>query len=383
MTRALLDLDRSAVREAVAALHEKPFRVDQLWQWLHEKRAGSFEEMTNLSKDLRSRLAASYAARTLQELDHRISSDGLTEKWLFAAPPVTERNAAHDDASAETHRAVASGAQHLVETVLIRERRRTRATVCLSVMVGCPLGCVFCATGQAGFVRNLSTGEMLEQVYRVDARLRACGEAGVTHAVFMGMGEPLVNLDAVVAAAGRLTAADGLDLAGRHVTVSTVGVPAGIDRLARSDLRIRLAVSLHAPNQALRETLVPAARRWPLPELMAAVRRFAKGAGRPVTFEYCLIDRVNASRAHAEALAHLLAGLPCKVNLIPLNPVAGYEGRPAGRRTVDAFQTVLERAGLTATVRTEKGQDIHAACGQLRGRHEQAARGGTIEGDCA
>ena len=353
---SLLSLTPDQLAALLNDLGQPGYRAEQLWRWLHQKRVSQLEETTNLPKGLHARLAAHHMVRVLQEKTHLVSGDELTEKWLFAAQP---RGQGDTEAS--------------VETVLIREKRLSRRTVCISCMAGCPLGCAFCATGQVGFDRNLTTGEMVEQVYRVDVSCRKTEDLdsprAVSHVVFMGMGEPLLNYDAVLAAAKALAHPEGMDLSGRHITISTVGVPEGIRRLAGDNTNFRLALSLHAPDQTLREKLIPAARQWPLPDVLDALILFAEGASRDITIEYCLISGMNDSPSQARDLARLLAGLRCKVNLIPLNPTDGFEGSPPSPPHVRRFQDALEEQGLRVTLRTEKGQDIDAACGQLRARN--------------
>ncbi|MDR2390419.1 MAG: 23S rRNA (adenine(2503)-C(2))-methyltransferase RlmN [Planctomycetota bacterium] len=335
----------------MAETEEPAWRAEQFRCWLHQKRTGDFAAMKNLPETLRLRLAEAGRLRVLDERDSRSSADGLTRKLLFAAP-----------------------GEALVECVLIIEKRRSRRTACLSCMAGCPLGCRFCATGSGGFVRNLSGGEMVEQAYRLDALAHGTGKSGISHVVFMGMGEPLLNLDAVLAAIDRLADPDGLGLSGRRITLSTAGVPEGVARLAESGRNFRLALSLHAPDQKLREWLMPAACRWPLAEVMAAVDRFAAAASRDVTYEYCLIDGVNSSPAQAGKLARLLSGRRGKVNIIPLNPVPGNEFRPPPPASTHRFQATLKAAGIPCTVRMEKGSEIGAACGQLRAGAEAPVR---------
>jgi len=369
MKTCLLDLDRADLETVCARLDARRFRAAQVWTWIHGKQASSWEAMTNLPQAFRTGLADHHALWTLTELDHRTSCDGLTEKWLFqgreGSRPEHHQHGVSDTPAPSPQPPPSPPA--LIETVLIREQHLARATVCVSSMVGCPLGCTFCATGRHGFVRDLTRGEILEQVYRVAAR--SAPERGVTNVVFMGMGEPLLNLEPVLGAARVLADPEGLGLSGRHITISTVGVVEGIRQLTDARTNFRLAVSLHAPDQALRERLIPAARRWPLADLLDALHEHAQTASRDITIEYCLIDGVNASVAQAQTLADLLADLPCKVNLIPLNPVDGVADRPPPAGAIRAFQETLEQRGLTATLRTEKGQDIDAACGQLRARH--------------
>ncbi len=314
------------------------FRAKQLRDWLHAKRVDAADAMSNLPAPFRAALAARGRLRALRERGRRDAADGLTSKWLWEA---------------------ADGG--LVESVLIVEKHRSRRTVCVSSMIGCPLACAFCATGAGGFERNLSAGEIIEQVYAADAYA-----PGVSHVVFMGMGEPLLNFDNVLLAAGAFRDPAGMGLSGRRITLSTAGVPEGIRALAASGTNCRLAVSLHAANKRTRERLMPCAKRWPLPGLFAALELFASGSSRDVTFEYCLIDGVNASRADARELAALISPFRCKVNLIPMNPVPGAPFAAPPAAAVRAFQEALEAAGLSAPVRTEKGAGIDAACGQLR-----------------
>lgn len=342
--------DADGVQRMVAALGMPAYRAKQVADWVHGRRVDSVDAMTNIPAALRTHIAGQGALRSLTELDTRRTDDGLTTKWLFRAAD-----------------------QARLEAVLIIEKQHRRRTVCVSSMSGCPLGCLFCATGAQGYTRSLGAGEIVEQVYRIDAAARALpGGEGVSHIVFMGMGEPLLNLDAVLRAAAVLTGTPGLGLSGRHVTISTAGVPDGIRRLARAQTNYRLAVSLHAPDQATREKIMPSARTWPLPGLLDALDEFADGASRDLTFEYCLLDRVNATPDHAKKLARLLSRWRCKVNLIPFNSVDGTRFTAPSARAIRLFQTTLEDAGIPATVRMEKGADIGAACGQLAARERTA-----------
>ncbi|MDR0362176.1 MAG: 23S rRNA (adenine(2503)-C(2))-methyltransferase RlmN [Planctomycetota bacterium] len=356
--RLWLEADRRDASSFVLARGQPAYRAKQVWDWLHRKRVDSVDAMRNLPASLRRAIDSGGAVRSLNELDRRRSRDGLTTKWLFAA-------------------AGPSGRGVELETVLIVEKRGERRTVCVSSMAGCPLGCVFCATGRLGHARDLRAGEIIEQAYRVDNLLALEDRAGVSHVVFMGMGEPLLNLDAVLRAAAMFADPEGLGISGRHVTISTVGIPDGILGLAEAGVNYRLAVSLHAPRQELREKLIPAAKRWPLGRLFGALGVFAARSSRDITFEYSLIDGVNASRRDAEDLAGLLSGFPAKVNLIPLNPVAGYGGKPPSRDRARMFRDLLEAKGVPATIRVEKGAEIGAACGQLRA--ERLARSGRPE----
>jgi 23S rRNA (adenine2503-C2)-methyltransferase len=328
---------RAQLGELLEGMGEPAYRAAQLWDGLW-KSGRPLEDLTNLSKSLRDRLAT--ALPLALELTTVTSADrDLTRKWLWQA---------------------ARGAQ--VETVLMRYPER--ATVCVSSQAGCAMGCTFCATGQAGFERHLAAGEILEQV------VRAAHESPqrVGNVVFMGMGEPLANVAAVWAAIERLHEAFGLSA--RHITVSTVGVVPGMRALAEKPLPVTLAVSLHAPDDALRSQLVPLNHRYPISDVLDAARDHALARGRRVTFEYACIDGVNDHPHQGRALAGRLHGFPggAHVNLIPLNATSGYEGRPSPRERIVAFAETLRAVGVTATIRRNRGTDIDAACGQLRSR---------------
>ena len=351
--RHWLETDAGGLASFMAECGQPAFRAGQVRGWLHAKRVSDFADMANVPAVLRDAMAREGRLRSLRGLERRDAPDGLTSKWLFAT----------GDGDNEP----------LVESVLIIEKQLSRRTVCVSSMAGCPLECAFCATGRHGFNRNLSAGEIIEQVYRIDAHARGLGEGmGVSHVVFMGMGEPLLNLDATLAAAAAFADAGGIGLSGRHITISTAGVPEGIERLAGAGVNYRLALSLHAPNQAIRERIMPAARRWPLSRLWPALERFAASSSRDVTFEYCLIDGVNASADYARELVELLRPFRCKVNLIPMNEVPGIPFRAPGAAAVRRFQEILEAKGISAPVRMEKGAEIGAACGQLRAERRSA-----------
>jgi 23S rRNA (adenine2503-C2)-methyltransferase len=318
---------------------EAHFRAKQLWDGLYRRRA-PLEELTDLSRGLRARLGE--ALPLALAVRHVSAADGgETVKWLW--------DAAGDGAS--------------IETVLMRYP--DRATVCVSTQAGCAMGCTFCATGQVGFERHLSAGEIVEQV----ARAQHASPQRVGNVVFMGMGEPLANYDATWAAVVRLH--DDFGISARHLTVSTVGVVPGMRRLAAERLPVTLAVSLHAPDDALRDELVPLNRRYPLDEVLAAARDYLAASGRRLTFEYAMIAGVNDAPAQADALARRLRGFSpaAHVNLIPLNPTPGFgaPASPPGR--VAAFAERLRAGGVGATIRRNRGQDIDAACGQLRARH--------------
>lgn len=322
---------------ALTAWHEPRYRVDQVWRWLYETRR-PLEECTTLGRDLRRRLADSFPCQLAPRLEQ---SDGDTSKWLFSTL---------DDVQ--------------VETVLMRSP--TRATVCISSQAGCAMGCTFCATGQAGFERHLDAGEMVEQV----ATAMHASVQRVSNVVFMGMGEPLANYDATWAAVERLH--DDFALSARHITISTVGVVPGMRRLAEERLPVTLAVSLHAADDELRSRLVPLNDRYPIAQVLDAAADYAGATGRRVSFEYALIAGVNDRRDQADALGRLLRAYPgvggAHLNLIPLNPTAGFGGHASTRRSSAGFAARVESHGISATIRRNRGASIDAACGQLRSR---------------
>jgi len=335
----------SASRPQLAALlaaeGAPQYRVAQLYDGLWTQRA-PLDDLTTLPKALRAQLDRALPL-ALTPVVVQTSSDGATSKWLWRT---------HD------------GAQ--VETVLMLSAER--ATVCVSSQAGCAMGCTFCATGQAGFERHLDAGEIVEQVVRA----QHATTQRVSHVVFMGMGEPLANVDNVCAALERLNR--DLGLSARHLTVSTVGVVPGMLRLAQHELPVTLAVSLHAPDDALRETMVPLNRRYPIAAVIDAAREYAAIKGRRVTFEYACIAGVNDRPEQADLLARRLRGLRggAHVNLIPLNPTGAFAGVPPDRERINRFAAHLAGAGVTVTVRRNRGVDIDAACGQLRAREASA-----------
>ncbi len=315
------------------------YRVDQVFDALFRQRV-PLEDASSLPRPLRAELAEAFPL-ALDPIVESVGDDGQTVKWLWRCR--------RDDAQ--------------IETVLMRYPER--ATVCISSQAGCAMGCTFCATGQAGFVRHLDAGEIVEQVVRA----AHASPQPVNNVVFMGMGEPLANYDATWSAVERLH--EDLGLSARHITISTVGVVPGIRRLATESLPVTLAISLHAPDDELRNTMIPINRRYPLAEVMDAAAELGASRGRRVTFEYACIAGVNDLLEHAHALVRLLRPLGPRgshVNLIPLNDTAGYAGTAPVPVRIQAFATILRSGGLTATVRRNRGTDIDAACGQLRSR---------------
>jgi 23S rRNA (adenine2503-C2)-methyltransferase len=337
----------------MAVWGEPAFRTKQLWQWLYVHLASEFNQMTNLPKTLRERLSRLYRLDTLVPTDEQRSEDGFTHKVLFRL---------HDGAC--------------VESVLMAYDQRW--TACVSSQVGCPIGCAFCATGQSGFVRDLEAGEIVEQALYFARQLKHSRQQvsrALTNIVLMGMGEPLLNYDACWQAIEIWNDHGGFDIGARRITISTAGVVPGILRLAGERLQVGLAVSLHAADDELRDTLVPLNRRYPLRDLMAACAEYVAQTGRRITVEYALIEGVNDTVAQAQQLARLLQGLHCHVNLIPLNPTPGTDHQPSSQQRVRAFQKALTERRAAVTVRLRRGVDIQAGCGQLRQRrHVPLAR---------
>jgi 23S rRNA (adenine2503-C2)-methyltransferase len=350
----LLDFDLEGLAAFCESLGEKRFRAVQLFRWLHQKGEADFTCMSDLAKSLRTKLDDAAQVRALPVLSEHQSADG-TVKWLFDV-----------------------GAGDAVETVFIPEA--DRGTLCVSSQAGCAVGCRFCSTGHQGFSRNLSTAEIVGQLWYAEHTLRrrlglAEGERAIDNVVLMGMGEPLQNYAALLPALRTLLDDHGYGLSRRRVTVSTSGVVPMLDRL-REDCPVALAVSLHAPTDALRDELVPLNRKYPLRELMQACERYLSAAPRDfITFEYCMLEGVNDEPELAEQLVRLVQGrsaeaptrVPCKLNLIPFNPFPASGLKRSSPARVQAFAQVLQAAGIVTTVRKTRGDDIDAACGQLAG----------------
>ena len=346
MTANLLDYDLEGLAAFCERLGEKRFRAVQLYRWIHQKGVARFEDMTDLARSLREKLPGVCEVRGLPVLAQQISTDG-TIKWLFDV-----------------------GGGNAVESVFIPED--DRGTLCVSSQAGCAVGCRFCSTGHQGFSRNLSTGEIIAQLWYAEHFLRQrfkTSERVISNVVMMGMGEPLQNYGALVPALRTMLDDHGYGLSRRRLTVSTSGVVPMMDRLSQ-DCPVALAVSLHAPNDALRDHLVPINRKYPLAELMAACKRYLPAAPRDfITFEYCMLDGVNDQPEHARELIALVRehGVPCKFNLIPFNPFPDSGLKCSGKAVVKAFAEQLNAAGIVTTVRKTRGDDIDAACGQLAG----------------
>ncbi len=346
----LLDMDRDDLKLFFRDMGEQDFRAGQVLQWVYQRGVTEFSDMTDLSKGLRGQLAAVAQIELPEIASEQISSDG-TRKWLFK---LADGNA--------------------IETVFIPEA--TRGTLCVSSQVGCSLNCTFCATARQGYNRNLSTSEIIGQVWlaarllresRIVLDLMPTDDRLITNVVMMGMGEPLLNFDNVVSAMRLMLDDFSFGLSKRRVTLSTAGVVPAIDKLAET-LPVSLAVSLHAPNDELRNKLVPLNKKFPVAQLLEACRRYvANKSRRKITFEYTMLKDVNDSESQAQQLADVLGDIPAKVNLIPFNPSNGIEFQRSSNNQINRFRDVLYARGLTAIIRKTRGEDIDAACGQLAG----------------
>ena len=346
MTANLLDFDLEGLAAFCEGLGEKRFRATQLFRWIHQRGASDFSQMSDLAKSLRAKLESAARIEGLPLISQHESADG-TVKWLFDV-----------------------GAGNAVEAVFIPED--DRGTLCVSSQAGCAVGCRFCSTGHQGFARNLTTGEIVAQLWFAEHFLRqhlATSERVISNVVMMGMGEPLQNYSALIPALRTMLDDHGYGLSRRRVTVSTSGVVPMMDRLGQ-DCPVALAVSLHAPTDVLRDPLVPLNRKYPLVELMQACKRYLAHAPRDfITFEYCMLDGVNDQPEHARALVALVRdqAVSCKLNLIPFNPFPASGLTRSPNSQVQAFAKVLSDAGIVTTIRKTRGDDIDAACGQLAG----------------
>ncbi len=356
MTVNLLDFDLNGLAAFCERLGEKRFRATQLFRWIHQRGASEFDQMSDLAKSLREKLKTCATIQALPVISEHQSSDG-TVKWLFDV-----------------------GAGNAVEAVYIPED--DRGTLCVSSQAGCAVGCRFCSTGHQGFSRNLTTAEIVAQLWFAEHTLRErlkTTDRVISNVVMMGMGEPLQNYSALVPALRVMLDDHGYGMSRRRVTVSTSGVVPMMDRLAM-DCPVALAVSLHAPNDPLRDDLVPLNRKYPIDELMEACNRYLEHAPRDfITFEYCMLDGVNDQPEHARQLVdlvrrHARSGVWCKFNLIPFNPFPASGLLRSGAPQVAAFAKILSEAGIVTTVRKTRGDDIDAACGQLAGEVQDRTR---------
>ena len=350
MKTNLLNYDLAGLTAHFAQMGEKPFRARQVMRWMHQGAAGDFDAMTDLAKSLRAKLKESAQVGVPALMTAQEGRDG-TRKWLLDV-----------------------GTGNGVETVFIPET--DRGTLCISSQVGCALECTFCSTGRQGFNRNLSTAEIIGQLWWANKALGVTpkNERVISNVVMMGMGEPLANYDNVVTALSIMLDDHGYALSRRRVTVSTSGMVPQMDRL-KEDMPVALAVSLHAPNDAIRNEIVPLNKKYPLKELMAACQRYLVKAPRDfVTFEYVMLDGVNDKPEHARELLELVKDTPCKFNLIPFNPFPNSGYNRSSDENIRVFRDILYQAGLVVTVRKTRGDDIDAACGQLAGQVQDKTR---------
>ncbi len=369
---SLYDLTLDQLQALLKDWGEPAFRARQVWEWLYIRLVDSYDAMTNLPKSLRERLAAAYPIGRLAPQIDLLSSDGWTRKILFRLPDRAQ-----------------------IETVLMEYD--TRNTVCVSTQAGCAMGCTFCATGQGGFQRNLSASEIVEQVLFFERELRK-GDKGIerqsegeinpqsairnpqsnaghqlTNLVLMGMGEPFANYGALMGALDRLSDPNGYNFGARRITVSTVGLVPMIERFAQERSQVNLAVSLHAATNELRQSMLPINKRYPLEVLIPACRAYTQTTHRRLSFEWAMIEGVNDTPEQAQALAQLIRGMLCHVNMIPLNPTSGYAGAASTRERIAAFRAILDEHHIPNTLRIRRGIDIHAGCGQLRQAQATAA----------
>ena len=359
---SILELSKLELSDSLEALDQPKYRSEQVWRAIYKEGKTSFDDMTNLSKDLRGILAQNYSIGNAATVISKKSADSSTDKILFKLPD-----------------------GELIETVLMRYEpdghRRGRKTVCVSTQAGCALGCTFCATGQQGFRRNLTPGEITEQVLTMDrlalaedkeeiqAGTRSRGELqGVTNVVFMGMGEPLANYENMMESIRILNDPKGIGIGARHITVSTVGLVPGIKKLAKENIQINLAVSLHAPDNETRSETMPVNKRYPIEELIEACKYFVTETNRRIFIEYVLLKGQNDTSMHANKLGRILKDLLCHVNLIPVNPTDDGPYHRTTYKEAQRFQSDLKTFNVPSTVRMEKGIDIDAGCGQLRDR---------------
>ena len=323
--------------EEIKKIGEKTFRAKQVYEWLHVKLASNFEEMTNLSKDLRGKLDKHYVLPSVERVDSLTSKDGETTKFLFRLSD-----------------------NRVIESVLMKYHHGN--SVCISSQVGCRMGCNFCASTLGGLERNLTASEMLSQIYEIQ---KISGER-VSNVVVMGTGEPMDNFDNLVKFIRMLSDEHGLNISQRNITVSTCGLLDKVRKLADEKFQITLAISLHAPNDVLRKTLMPVANRYSVKEIMEVCHKYYEKTGRRITFEYSLVEGVNDSEEQAKELCRLIKGLNCHVNLIPVNPIKERNYRHSSMQFIQKFKNILEKNRINVTIRREMGADIDAACGQLR-----------------
>lgn len=341
----LFDLTLDDLTEIITSFGEQKFRAKQVYEQAYKKLAPSFEAMSDLPKKLREKLAEEIEFTRLNPHIDLLSTDGHTRKILFNIPGKNQNS------------------QDQVETVLMGYH--TRRTACISTQAGCALGCTFCATGQGGLQRNISSGEIVEQVLFFDRILNKKNDK-LTNLVFMGMGEPFANYNEVMKAVDTLTNSEGYSFGARRITISTVGLVPMIEKFTAENSQVNLAVSLHAATDDLRETMLPVNKRYNIDELMKACRGYVNKTRRRLSFEWALIDDVNDTPQQANELVKRIKGMLCHVNFIPLNPTRGYAGHESKQKRIKQFRDILDKAGIPNTLRIRRGIDINAGCGQLK-----------------
>jgi 23S rRNA (adenine2503-C2)-methyltransferase len=365
--RYILDESSQQLQTWMAEQGQPPYRAGQVRKWLFHKRARDWDAMTDLPQTLRERLGEEFSIWSSEVAVHRKDADG-TEKLLLTLADGQDKegwtsgSVENVKTNSEVHPTLRKGPAQ-IECVLLRDDKG-HCSMCISTQVGCAMKCAFCATGIGGLARNLTTGEIVEQMLRLQLLLKP--EERLSHIVCMGMGEPLANLDRLMPALAAAASKDGLGIGVRKITISTVGLPLGIRRLAEQNCQYHLAVSLHAPNDALRTQLMPTNRGIGIDAIMSAADEYFEKTGRRVTYEYILLAGVNDRPTEAEQLVDLLRGRPSLVNLIPYNPVSGLHFRTPHPAAVKRFVEILEHGGLNVAIRHRKGAKINAACGQLR-----------------
>lgn len=335
---SIIDMSLPELEALCTSMGEPTYRAKQILSWVYDKGATTFDQMTNLPKNFQKQLADQYQIFQTK-VDTITQTENDTEKFLVHL---------YDE--------------NVIECVLLREGKRI--TACVSTQVGCAMACQFCASGLLGLERNLTAGEIVEEAIHVKNHLFT--DERLSNIVFMGIGEPLANYDNVVKAIRIMNAEWGLGIGARHITISTVGIIDGIRRLAHEGLQVNLAISLHAPNDIIRSQIIPSNKKIGIKNIVAAAREYFEVTGRDISFEYILIDGLNASKQNAESLSMLLKGIQCNINILPVNPVEEFDWRPPSQETIEIFRRTLEKHGLVVTLRKKKGSPINAACGQLR-----------------
>jgi 23S rRNA (adenine2503-C2)-methyltransferase len=338
----IYDLSITEIETFIEEIGEASFRSKQIWEGLYQLQNSDWNNFSSLPKFIREKLEKEYSLTSLKKIESVFSNDLQTEKVLFQLED-----------------------SNYIESVLLR--KDDRLTLCISSQSGCAVGCVFCATGDLGFKRNLTSGEMIEQVIFFINALKP-GNEKLTNIVFMGMGEPFLNYENTIAAVERLNDASSLNIGARRITISTIGILERIKEFAEKELQINLSISLHAPNDLLRQQLVPLSRKYPIKELIDACRFYIAKTNRRITFEYVMIKGVNDSPKLATELVTLLRRLNCHINLIPLNPTLHFSGKPSDPSTISEFGRILIEKGIAASIRDSQGSEIQAGCGQLAGK---------------